>query len=194
MSLPPREEQSFRGAAVVLAAGASRRMGAAKHHLPYAGGTFLTTILERLEPLALPWVGVVCARLEDLPARVVVNPDPSPGPISSLQAGLRAGAREYPWVMVVHVDRPAVKASTYRALALAAEAGGADLWAPAYRGRRGHPVVFGRPCYEDLNRVPPGEGARWVVGRHRARRATVPVEDPAILANVNTPGDYRRLR
>lgn len=187
------------GAALVLTGGRSERMGRPKALLPFAGGTFLSTILDRLEPVALAFLAVV--RGPDLAlgatdlrgARILVNPHPESGPIGSLQVGLAAGARECPWVLAIPVDHPAVLGETFLALARAAAGGGGHLWVPSYLGRRGHPVVFGRPCYEDLGEVPAGEGARWVVARHRQQRVEVPVDDPGILRNVDTPADYERL-
>lgn len=181
------------GACLVLTGGLSRRMGRPKALLPYLHGTFLSVILERLRPLGL-WTAVVAH--PGLPVhapRILTNPHPETGPIGSIQVGLAAGAENFPWVLTVPVDHPAVSQETYRALACAATEGGAHMWAPSFRGRRGHPVVFGAACYEDLKRVPPGEGARWVVARHRDQRAVVPVDDPEILRNVDTPDAYARL-
>lgn len=172
-------------------------MGRPKALLPFGGGTFLGVILARLRTLELPFLAVVRGpdlELDPLPeVHVLCNPRPESGPIGSLQVGLAAGAEKFPWVLAVPVDHPAVSQGTYRALASAASRGGAHLWAPSFRGRRGHPVVFGAACYEDLRHVPEGEGARWVVARHREHRAEVSVEDPDILRNVDTPEDYRRL-
>lgn len=185
------------GAAVVLTGGRSTRMGSPKALLPFGDGTFLSVILERLRPLGLSYLAVVRGpglELPDLPGlRILLNPSPESGPVGSLQVGLADGAENHPWVLAVPVDHPAVARDTYLALAQAASRGGAHLWVPSYQGRRGHPVVFGRPCYEDLRRVPSGEGARWVVARHREDRVEVPVQDPQILRNVDTPADYRRL-
>lgn len=187
----------FTGAALVLTGGSSTRMGWPKALLPYRGSDFLGLILQRLRELELPFVGVVTS--PDLPleapgARVVVNPDPSRGQLSSLQAGLRAAGLDYPWLLVALVDYPAVSGSTYRTLAAAAQKGDADMWAPRHGGRRGHPVVFGAPCYEDLLSAPMEQGARWVVARHRERRLEVPVDDAEIHRDVDTPADYQELR
>lgn len=189
----------FQGGALVLAAGLSVRMGRPKALLPFQGGTFLSVILERLRGLELPLLAVVRGPDLILPedvlggVPVLVNPEPETGPIGSIQAGLAAGFGDLPWLLAVPVDHPAVLPQTFRTLAGAAQAGGAHLFVPSFRGRRGHPVVFTQACYEDLLRVPQGEGARWVVGRHRHLRMEIPVEDPGILRNVDTPEEYRRL-
>lgn len=188
----------MRGAALVLAAGSGRRMGQPKAALPLGRQTFLETILSRL-PSDL-WVGVVVGPpQESLPgpegrgAHRILNPRPEEGQLSSLRQGLLAGAAKFAFTLVALVDLPAVSATTYERLVSAAESGGGDLWVPSQGGRRGHPVVFGQACYEDLMRAPLEEGSRWVVARHRSRRVEVEVDDPEIHRDVDTPADYRKL-
>jgi molybdenum cofactor cytidylyltransferase len=105
---------------------------------------------------------------------------------------LQAGAADFPWILVALVDHPAVGAGTYRAL-VEATAQPASLWAPSWGGRRGHPLIFDRCCYPDLLAAPEEEGMRWVVARHRDRRVEVPVDDPEIHRDVDTPEEYERL-
>lgn len=171
-------------------------MGRPKALLPYGTGSFLTTILDRIRPLGLPYLAVVTSPElagELTGFQTIVNPEPEAGQLSSLQLGLRAAGEGCPWVLVALVDHPAVSATTYRALAAAAEAGGAHLWVPRYDGRRGHPLVYGSPCYADIRAAPLDQGARWVVARHRSERREVPVEDPEILRDVDTPEAYEAL-
>lgn len=183
----------MRGAALVLAAGRSSRMGQSKAGLKLGESTFLDTILQRL-PRDL-WVAVVVGEGRPLPEGVlaVLNPRPEDGQLASLRLGLQAGAAEFPFTLVALVDQPSVAVVTYQRLVEAAELGQGDLWVPSHGGRRGHPVVFGQACYEDLMHGPLEEGSRWVVGRHRSRRVEVAVDDPEIHRDVDTPEDYQRL-
>lgn len=183
------------GAAVVLAGGLSARMGRPKAALRFGATTFLGTILARLEPLALPWVGVVTnpgVPFAMAGPRILVNREPERGQLSSLRLALQAGAADFPWLLVALVDQPAVSAATYRAL-VEATAQPAAIWAPSCGGRRGHPLIFDRCCYKDLLAAPEEEGMRWVVARHRERRREVPVDDPEINCDVDTPEDYAAL-
>lgn len=177
----------------MLAAGRSSRMGQSKAGLKLGESTFLGTILQRLPPDL--WVAVVAGEETPLPEGVLVLPNPRPedGQLASLRVGLQAGAADFPFTLVALVDQPCVAASTYARLVQAAGAGGGDLWVPTRGGRRGHPVVFGRACYEDLLGGPLEQGGRWVVGRHRSRRVEVEVDDPEIFRDVDTPADYERL-
>lgn len=183
------------GAAVVLAGGLSERMGRPKALLRLGTDTFLGTILGRLEPLGLPWVGVVTnprVPFSMAGPRILVNREPQRGQLSSLRLALQAGAADFPWLLVALVDQPAVSAATYRAL-VDATARPAALWVPEHGGRRGHPLVFDRCCFADLLAAPDDEGMRWVVARHRDRRVEVPVPDPEIHRDIDTPEDYERL-
>lgn len=177
----------------MLAAGRSSRMGQCKAGLKLGDSTFLGTILQRLPPGL--WVAAVVGEETEVPRAVtrIENPKPDLGQLASLRLGLQAGAAGYSFTLVALVDLPGVAASTYAGLVQAAEAGGGDLWVPRQGGRRGHPVVFGQACYEDLLSGPLEQGSRWVVGRHRERRIEVEVDDPEIHRDVDTPADYERL-
>lgn len=177
------------GAGVILAAGASSRMGRPKALLPYGGTTFVDHLWRLLEQLSLAWKRVVTSPALPLDAYpCLVNPETERGPIGSLQLALRSGADQYPWLLVLAVDRPTIALSTLQALVNATRHPG-ELWVPSYQGRRGHPVLFGQACYSDLLIAPDHPGARWVVQRHA--RTEVPVDDPAIFDQLDTPADLK---
>ena len=71
--------------------------------------------------------------------------------------------------------------------------GGQPIVVPGYGGRRGHPVLFGRPVFDELLSAPEHEGARAVVRADPSRVAVIPVDDPAVLEDVDTPAAYRDL-
>ncbi len=64
---------------------------------------------------------------------------------------------------------------------------------PGFRDQRGHPVIFGRTVFEELLEAPEGEGARAVVRADPSRVSLVPVEDPAVVEDIDTPEAYREL-
>lgn len=186
----------------MLAAGLSRRMGRTKALLPYAGSTFLRTICERFREAGVAdlWVvlgpdsrGAASEVPAEVPrARILDNPAPERGPLSSLRLVLAALPVETPWLMMALVDHPAVRGDTLRALAGAAAPDRIVL--PTCGGRRGHPVVFGREVFAELRAAPDAEGARAVVRRDPRRVIEVKVEDPGILRDVDTPADFEALR
>ncbi len=186
--------------AIVAASGLSSRMGARKALLDAGGRTFLRrTVLSLKEGGASPVMVVVRdpGAEEGLEAWasggiVIRNPDPSPGSISSLQAGLRALPPEAPGVLFCPVDHPLFLATTVEALCVAFAASSAPIIAPTHGGRRGHPVVFSRSLFRELLEDNLPEGARSVVRRYLEARLEVPVDDPGILADIDTPAEYRR--
>lgn len=188
--------------AIIPAAGASRRMGFPKALLRYRGDSFLGGILRAVDAAGIERRAVVLApgdlrtpaEVDLTGAHVLLTEDPAAGPIGSIRAGVRwlinhpvDGALVWP------VDRPHVRVATIQRLIAGFLEGGGDIAVPEFEGRRGHPVVFGRRTFEELLTAPDQEGARAVVRRVPGRVARVPVDDPAVLEDIDTPEDYRDL-
>jgi molybdenum cofactor cytidylyltransferase len=188
-------------AAVVLAAGASRRMGRAKLALPAAGGTLLS---RSVAPLLEPGSGVdrvvvvlganaeAIARAAALPddARliVVVNEAWGEGMASSLRRGLDE-CRDAHAVLIVLADQPGSSAARVRAVIDALPEGG-RLVVPVRAGVPAHPVLFARALFPELAALAGDVGAREVVRRHWEE--AVRLEMPP-LADVDTEEDYERF-
>lgn len=180
-------------AAVILAAGASRRMGHPKASLSYKGKTFLECAValfsSTCDPVivVLPPSGMVC------PSGVLctVNPAPERGMLSSLQCGFRALPVPAEAVFFMPVDLPAVSPATV--VALVEQAGTAPLAIPRYRSRRGHPVLVRRDLIAEFLALPSSAQPRDVVESRAAEIRYVDVDDPGVLADVDTPDDYEWL-
>lgn len=189
-------------AAIIPAGGASERMGVPKALLPYRGRTFLQTILDACSALGLRQRLVVLGYdadkiLADIDlgdATVLRNPAPESGPIGSIRAGIEA-VLNHPveGVLVWHVDRAHVAIATIEALLDRFRQGGEPIVVPSHQGRRGHPVIFGQAVFADLLAVPDDQGARAVVRSDPSRVAVVPVDDPAVTEDIDTPEAYREL-
>jgi CTP:molybdopterin cytidylyltransferase MocA len=188
--------------AIVLAAGASTRMGRSKALLTTTGDrTFVGAILESLRLGGVRDVVVVIrsgdAALErEIAAagfgRAVVNPRAEDGQLTSLLAGLDAvDAPHVPAVLVTLVDVPLVAADTVRTLLARAAISPASVVRAVHRGVHGHPVVFKRELFPALRRADPSVGAKEVV--RAAAIEDVDVDDPGVAEDIDTPGDYRRL-
>ncbi len=199
--MPPARPFSL--PALVLAAGASSRMGRAKALLEAGGRTFVRRIADTLAAANLTPI-VVVARAEladalarDVPqARVVVNPAPEMGQLSTLRAGLDAlGPLDPDAVLVTLVDLPLIRADTVAALVEAWRTSRAPLVRPRVRAVNGHPMIIGRDVIAALRE--PGldvaAGARPVVRRFADRAVTVDTDDEGVIADVDTPDDYARL-
>jgi molybdenum cofactor cytidylyltransferase len=192
--------------AIVLAAGASSRMGQAKAALPLGqtGETVAARVVRTLLDGGVPEVVVVAGAHIDavraaMPAhepraRVIEHPGWQQGQLSSLLAGLDAiddplleGA------MVTLVDVPLVRSTTVAEVIAAWRRTRAPIVRPADGDRHGHPVMFDRSIFADLRAADPNTGAKAVFAIHRDRIVNVEVKDPGAFEDVDTPEDYRRI-
>jgi molybdenum cofactor cytidylyltransferase len=190
--------------AIVLAAGASTRMGRPKALLPAGDRTFIRTILDTLREGGVPEAVVIVrpghqAVIAEVEAsnfgRAVINPRADEGQLSSLVAGLDAIDRPgVDAVLVTLVDVPLIEASTVRLLLARAAGSAAPILRAVHGGRHGHPVIFKRPLFVALRRADPAAGARAVV-RAAAPGDIEDVEaaDPGVVEDVDTPSDYVRI-
>lgn len=193
---------SFAG--VILAAGASSRMGRDKALLPWHGGTFLSAAIEGLQSateLVIVVAGENEANLEPVvnaqAAFLLRNPNPEQGQFSSLQRGLREVLnRGRDAAIVTLVDRPAPNPQTIEQIKDAFLAAAETIWAviPEYAGRHGHPIVVGREMMEAFLRAPAASSARDVEHAHQPHILYLQVADPAVAANVDTPEDFENLK
>lgn len=187
-------------ASIILAAGASRRMGRPKMLLPYGSGTVLSSaVAPHLEAGAGPVIVVLGHRADEvrsaakLPAdprlSTVVNLDWAEGMASSIRRGLKE-CGEVSAVLLALGDQPGVDVARVKAV-LAAWAPDIRLVVPVHGDRGSHPVLFARSLFPELRDLRGDVGAREVVRRHWTEAVRVPA--PA-LADIDTEEDYRSVR
>ena len=193
-------------AGVVLTAGRSSRMGTPKALLTLQGVSFLRRIVDAMTVAGCRPVVVVTSSAADeesgrrilaeaarAGATTVVNPDPDSQQIDSLRVALRSLPAEVEGVVTAPVDSPGATPDVVAAL-LAALREGALIAVPSYEGRRGHPVAFSSRVFTELMTGDLPEGARTVIRRHEAEVVELPLAEPGVLLDVDTPGDYARLQ
>jgi len=188
-------------AAVVLAAGLSRRMGRPKLLLDLGGAAVIRVSVERILAAGIDEVVVVtppdaaglAAALDGLAVRYAVNADPAAGQATSIVAGIRALAPETDAALIALGDQPTLPADVIPALVRARAETGRPIAAPVYRGERGNPVLFAASVFPELCALSGDRGARGVIERDAARVALVPFDVP-MPPDLDTPDDYARLR
>jgi molybdenum cofactor cytidylyltransferase len=202
---------SFAG--LILAAGDSSRMGRDKALLPWppqaAGSapsneTFLSAAIRSLASVTefvLVVVGKNEAALAPIiyaqGASLVVNRDPDRGQFSSLQVGLHEVLNHgRDAATVTLVDRPPVSAATIKALLDAFEVADHNIWSvvPEFAGKHGHPYLVGREMIAAFLRGPATAVTRDIEHEHEEHIQYVPVDDPMVVRNINTPEDYAGLQ
>jgi molybdenum cofactor cytidylyltransferase len=133
-------------------------------------------------------------------ASLVVNPDPARGQFSSLRVGLREVLnRGRDAAIITLVDRPPVRMETLETLEAAFEQATATTtqrkWAviPEYQNKHGHPILAAREMIEAFLRAPESSSARDVEHAHQNEIEYVPIDDPLVALNVDTPEQYAAL-
>ena len=189
-------------AAIVLAAGASTRMGRQKLTLPMADGRPLVRVaVEQVLVGGLEDTVVVIGRdaeavavaLAGLPVRTVVNPRYAEGQSTSLRAGLDALGPGTEAAVIALGDQPLPDPAVIRRLVATFRASGRPIVVPVYRDGRGNPVLFAATLFDELRAVTGDRGGRGVIARDPSRVAEVPIDAP-LPADIDTPEDYDAAR
>jgi molybdenum cofactor cytidylyltransferase len=189
-------------AASILAAGESRRMGEPKALVSVQGLTFVEHLFAATR---LPRVGItriilgahaaeISAKLKFDPAMIVVNPDWPRGQLSSIHAAIRSlPADTTDGIILCPVDHPLVSRHLISALIAQFDSSRKAIALPVYRGKRGHPVIFRAPLYDELLAASPGVGARQVVWAHSQEIQEVPTEEEGVVLNLNDPESLKKV-
>ena len=187
-------------AAIVLAAGLSRRMGRPKLLLDLQGKPVIRHTVERVIAADFASVLVVVGpehealrrALDGLAVRFVVNPTPEAGQSSSVRAGIEAVPAEATTVLIALGDQPGLSLDVISRLRQAIDAPGKRIAAPRYADGLGNPVLFAAAVFPELLTLSGDRGARSVVEKDPARLAIVDVAAP-MPSDLDTPEDYARL-
>jgi molybdenum cofactor cytidylyltransferase len=190
-------------AAVILAAGQSRRMGQPKMVLPWGNtsviGKVVTTILQAgVDELIVVTGGsrqLVEAALKGLPARAVFNPRYAEGEmLLSLQAGLADLSPVIAAVLVVLGDQPQIEVDVVRQIVTRYRESGALLIVPSYQRRRGHPWLVDRAAWSQILGLRPPVTLRDFLNSYQDQIDYLAVDTSSILQDLDTPEDYRHHR
>jgi molybdenum cofactor cytidylyltransferase len=188
-------------AAVILSAGASRRMGTPKALLPYHGRSFLEHLLSITQN---PRIGVrrvvlgmhaePIARAVHLNAdEVVINDEWERGQLSSIHLALKSLPPETEGMLLCLVDHPLVSAALAGEIVDAFFSHRAPVTLPVYNGRRGHPVIFSSAVFPELLAAPLETGARAVVWAHEKEIFEVVTNEEGCILNLNDPEAFQRI-
>ena len=175
--------------AVVLAGGASRRLGRPKALVNFLDGTVLSTLVERLVALGVETVAVVHPDLSgvtaSLPCRVVVNPRPDDGRTGSLHLGLAELGASATDVLICPVDRPGWDQGVREALLKTP----GEAVVPAHEGRAGHPLLVRGEALARIMALAKNAPLRDAL----ASRTVVEVDAPYLHVNLDQPQDLEAL-
>jgi CTP:molybdopterin cytidylyltransferase MocA len=185
---------------VVLAAGASTRMGEPKALLATGDGRrFVDAISASARAGGCSGVLVVVGpphgeairRALGTGVATAWNPQPERGMLSSVQAGVAALPASVNAVLIWPVDIPFVAAATVRQLLNAAPG---KIIVPTHNKRGGHPLRIPRRWFAAVMALDPARGLKALLEAHVAEVERLAVADRAVLVDVDTPDDYARTR
>jgi molybdenum cofactor cytidylyltransferase len=188
---------------VILAAGASTRMGTPKQLLPVKGQPMIVRTVEAaLASPAWPVIVVLGAQAEKirpvlarLPVLIAENPAWAEGMAASIRAGmttLRQFSRSLDGVLVTLCDQPEFSATIIAQLLAAQRNSGRGIVAAHYHGRNGAPALFLRGHFPALAALTGEEGARALLNGTPERVTSVDL--PALGIDLDTPADYAALQ
>ena len=187
--------------AILLAAGESTRMGHLKALLPWRGRTLLEyQAAALLEGGAERVVVVLGHRADELRPLLegeegvtwTLNPDYRQGKTTSIKAGLSAlDPKSVEDILLLNVDQPRSAGDVAHILSIH-RARGYAVTVPEYRGKGGHPVVLSASLLGELREIDEEtQGIKAVVRRRPESVNRIPLDNPEILLDLNTPEQYR---
>lgn len=173
-------------------------MGCCKQLLPLEGRPAIIRGVESLLAAGLSDVIVVVnpegnevtATVSHLPVTVAINETPDSDMAGSVRVGLAKVAATASGVLVALADTPLVRSDTCRQLGAQHRLHPDAILIPVYQGRKGHPTLFPRSILATIEWHP---NLREVIQVHEEQVRLLEVNDPWVIADMDTPEDYRRL-
>ncbi|MBV9499177.1 MAG: nucleotidyltransferase family protein [Acidobacteriaceae bacterium] len=196
-----REQVGSGVSAIVLAAGSSTRMGTVKPLVEVGGKPMLERTLSTVLQSRVDEIVVVLGHSAELiqqsipfrDATAVINHSYTEGMASSLRTGLSSVRANVEAVLIVLADQPFLKSETIDRLIEQYRSEWAEILVPTYNGVRGNPVLLDRSVFHELAQLNGDVGFRAIFGSHARGIAKVPVQDPGVLVDLDTPADVQRF-
>ncbi|MBZ0135575.1 MAG: nucleotidyltransferase family protein [Planctomycetes bacterium] len=192
---------SITGAAIILAAGDSARMGKPKALLDWHGRPLLEHVLDVAKQGGCTKLFVVLGKHDDAiraganleGVNVLLNTEPERGQVSSIQLGMQSLDFSTDCCLVWPVDCPLIEPGDVRALIDTYAATRASLMRilmPVYKGERGHPMLVDIGFRQPFMELQQGQTARKVIEDNHTQVREVATDNPGVLVDIDTPEEY----
>jgi len=184
-------------AALVFAAGQSRRMGPRNKLLEEIDGVaMIRRVVEAATSSGAGPVFVVIGHQADrvrgtlagLPVEFVENPDFEEGISASLRHGIGALPEDCDGVLICLGDMPRVESAMLDRLINAFDpAAGSDICVPVHQGKQGNPVLWGNRYFREMRDISGDVGAKHLIGRHAEGVREIEMDGDGVLLDVDSP-------
>jgi len=192
--------------AIILAAGQSTRMGSPKMVLPWGNMTVIEHVVSVFSKAGIDDILVVTGGAHEqvesvilqcrkkYPVRSVYNEKYKSGDmLTSIQCGLRHIADKSVGAAMIGLgDQPQVQEGSVRRVCDAFLETESKIVVPSYKMRRGHPWLVARPLWDEILKMRSPQSPRDLLNAHQAEIQYVNLDDPNILADLDTPEEYRK--
>ncbi|MFN8241210.1 MAG: nucleotidyltransferase family protein [Bacteroidales bacterium] len=184
--------------AIVLAAGESRRMGQPKMLLPFRGKTVIETVIDNITASGIDNIHVVLGAnaeaitsvISKYDVKIIINNIYKEGMLSSVKKGFRQLPDDLGAVLVFPGDQPSIDAAIIKGFIKKVSETGKGIVIPVKDGRRGHPILISSKYRSEVLRLEDEEGLRGLSVKFRDDVGEIPVDDEAILRDIDTYDDY----
>ena len=189
-------------AALILAAGQSKRMGQPKMLLPWGDTTVLEQVITTFKASGIGDILVITGgdreRVENLvrdSARTIFNPKYATSEmLSSVQLGLAKLSLESQAALIALGDQPQVQIRSVQLVIDAYRNSGSSIVIPSFRMRRGHPWLVGKFHWDEIQQMQAPKSLRDFLNRHKGEICYVDMDDDSILKDLDTPEEYLKSR
>lgn len=187
-------------AAIILAAGESKRMGKPKLLLPFGEKTIVETAISHVRQSKVKEILVVLGsdsekieeKIKGFPLKITVNPEYRKGMLSSVQWGFNKLSKDIQAVLIVLGDQPDISAVVIDEVIDAYKRTNKGIVIPVYKKERGHPVLLDIKYRSEVENLDPNIGLRELVYNHPQDTLEVVTGSPSILQDIDNPNDYRK--
>ncbi len=184
--------------AVILAAGASERMGKPKMLLPFGDKTIIEKVVSSANRSSLNHIIVVLGAeadpisrvLEHYPVKTVFNPHPENGMLSSIQCGLKSLPEETGAVMILLGDQPMIGNSVIDKVLCAFKKSGKNIIVAGYGRMRGHPILIGKKYINEILDLSLDKSLKDLLHKYPGDIEEVETGSPEILRDIDTQQEY----
>jgi molybdenum cofactor cytidylyltransferase len=189
--------------AIILAAGQSKRMGQPKMLLPWGKSTVIEHVIHTFLNAGLEDVILITGGAREqievvirrYPVRMIHNQDFETGEMSSsIRCGLQALPERAQAALIGLGDQPQIQENSVRSICEEYRKSQSSLIVPSFQMRRGHPWLIARPLWKEILELKQPESPRDFLIRHAGEIHYVLVDTPSVLADLDTPEDYRKSR